>query len=128
MPQLTPALKSLKRQFIVSPESIVDLVKPRPRNLLLEHFYCPYAPCCSQCEGIFTFREALHHLRRTHERGTVEIKEMVKDGLPLVPKKRRYVLGSTFQPRESGVSPALSTRWSSMMSFVRNRNYPESSE
>lgn len=85
---LTPALRELKRRFIVPNDAIVDLVRPRQRPGIFDYFYCPYAPCCSQCVGIFTFREVLGHLRRVHEHATGRIKALVNAGLPKVPMRR----------------------------------------
>lgn len=85
---LSPALQELKRQFIVPNEAIIDFVKPRRRSSIFDFYYCPYAPCCSDCRGIFTFREVLGHLRRIHQHGSERIKKLVAKGLPRVPEKR----------------------------------------
>jgi hypothetical protein len=81
-------LDELKRRFIVPADAVVDLVKPRRRAGILDYFYCPYAPCCSRCVGVFTFREALDHLRRVHKHDAGRIKKLVASGLPQVPMRR----------------------------------------
>lgn len=86
--QLSPRLAELKRQFIVPVEAVADLVRPRQRRSVFDYYYCPYAPCCSDCKGIFTFRETLAHLRRTHEHGSKQIRKLIARGLPKVPDKR----------------------------------------
>lgn len=80
-------LEELRQQFILSVEEFEGLTKPRKRKSVAAYFYCPYAPCCSQCSGIFTFRESLDHLRRVHEHGIGKIKELVAAGLPEVPMR-----------------------------------------
>jgi hypothetical protein len=87
--QLTPELQRLKQRFIVPVEAVADLLRPRKRMGVFEYFYCPYAPCCSQCVGIFTFREALDHLRRVHQHSTERIKKLVREGLPTVSTRER---------------------------------------
>lgn len=84
---LSPALQELKRRFIVPNEAIADLVRPRSRTGIFDYFYCPYAPCCSQCGGIFSFRESLHHLRRVHGHTAEQIRSLVAKGLPEVPMR-----------------------------------------
>lgn len=83
----SPRLQELKRQFIVPNHATVDLVKPVHRRGVFDYYYCPFAPCCSDCKGIFSFREVLDHLRRTHQRGPVQVKELVAKGLPRVPER-----------------------------------------
>jgi hypothetical protein len=85
--QLTPELQRLKERFIVPVETVADLVRPRKRVGVFDYFYCPYAPCCSQCVGIFRFREVLHHLRRVHQHHAGRIKKLVREGLPKVPMR-----------------------------------------
>lgn len=85
--RLSPELQELKRKFIV-PVGTIIVPRPAPRRprAISLYYYCPFAPCCSECVGIFTFREALSHLRRTHEKTTDEIKRLVHAGLPPVPQ------------------------------------------
>lgn len=85
--RMNSRLAELKRRFIVPNDAIVDLVKQRHRTSVFVHFYCPYSPCCSQCVGIFTFRELMGHLRRVHHHGAERIKQLVKKGLPKVPAR-----------------------------------------
>lgn len=87
MPNLSPALQELKRRFIVLPDAVADLVKPRQRRSVFDYYYCPYAPCCSDCKGIFTFREVLAHLQRIHRHRSARIKSLVAAGLPKVPDR-----------------------------------------
>lgn len=87
MVELTPRLAELKRQFIVPNEAITGLVKPRHRRSVFSYYYCPYAPCCSDCKGIFTFREVLGHLQRVHLKNGLQIKALVAKGLPVVPER-----------------------------------------
>ena len=86
--ELSPALQELKRRFIVPDDAIVDLVKPRQRAGIFDYFYCPYAPCCSQCVGIFTFRDLMGHLLKVHEHRAQRIKKLVNKGLPKVPMRQ----------------------------------------
>lgn len=87
MPELSAELQRLKELFIVPNDAVVDLMKPKTRGVLTEKFYCPFAPCCSDCKGLFTFRETLHHLRRVHKKDVSEIKALVSHGLPVVPER-----------------------------------------
>lgn len=87
MPELSAALLNLKQRFIVPSDTVVDLVRPKARGPLGQMFYCPFAPCCSDCKGVFTFREVLHHLRRVHDKDRLAIKGLVRRGLPIVPER-----------------------------------------
>lgn len=87
MPKLSAELRRLKKLFIVPDDAVVDLVKPRERAVLAAMLYCPYAPCCSDCKGVFTFREVLAHLRRVHEKTAAQIRSLVREGLPVVPER-----------------------------------------
>ena len=81
MKTLSPRLVELKRRFVVP----VGQLPPVHRKEAVRYYYCPYAPCCSQCAGIFTLREVLGHLRRTHEHDVERIKKLLAKGLPTVP-------------------------------------------
>lgn len=85
--ELSAQLLALKQRFIVPDSAVADLIKPRQRKGIFDYFYCPYAPCCSQCRGIFRFREILSHLRRVHAQGSAKIKALVSAGLPRVPDR-----------------------------------------
>lgn len=88
MAELTPRLTELKSRFIIPNEAVADLVRARHRQNAVGYYYCPYAPCCSDCRSIFTFREVLGHLRKVHEHDSGRVKRLVAKGLPRVPEKR----------------------------------------